>query len=265
MFIDELDRCRPDFSVQMLEVIKHTFNVPGVQFVLITNKQQLKAAINNSYGSQVDAQRYLDKFLKFSFQLVDTIPNKHTLDGSAMPTAEEHYLNLIKKSEILKESFLVGGNRSFITALIKQNTASLREVETFVRHCEIYHSLSNGFNLGIQDSEAILKIFGVYIFCLAPELSNAIEKNKLNAIDIMAYLGVQEVPETHRDRRDILAVLLAQESAINQHKFAIRDEDKGHWDRIKSSFQDGWGNPKRLQDEIQLVIQSLKLSSPSSY
>ena len=36
IFIDELDRCRPDFAVQMLETVKHIFNVEGVQFVFIT-------------------------------------------------------------------------------------------------------------------------------------------------------------------------------------------------------------------------------------
>lgn len=69
-FIDELDRCRPDFAVEMLEVIKHTFDVDGVQFVLVTNTAQLKAAINHRYGD-VDSQRYLDKFLKFRFFLPD--------------------------------------------------------------------------------------------------------------------------------------------------------------------------------------------------
>ncbi|MBJ6977682.1 P-loop NTPase fold protein, partial [Vibrio cholerae] len=50
LFIDELDRCRPNFSVLMLETIKHTFDVEGVQFVLITNTNQLKASINHCYG-----------------------------------------------------------------------------------------------------------------------------------------------------------------------------------------------------------------------
>ncbi|MCF9406550.1 KAP family NTPase, partial [Vibrio parahaemolyticus] len=60
LFIDELDRCRPNFSVLMLETIKHTFDVEGVQFVLITNTNQLKASINHCYGPTIDAQRYLD-------------------------------------------------------------------------------------------------------------------------------------------------------------------------------------------------------------
>jgi predicted KAP-like P-loop ATPase len=52
IFVDELDRCRQNFAV-------------NVQFVLVTITQQFKAAINHTYGGDVDAQRYLDKFLIF--------------------------------------------------------------------------------------------------------------------------------------------------------------------------------------------------------
>ena len=37
IFIDELDRCRPNFAIDMLEMIKHTFDVKDVGFVFITN------------------------------------------------------------------------------------------------------------------------------------------------------------------------------------------------------------------------------------
>lgn len=265
LFIDELDRCRPDFSVQMLEVIKHTFDVPGVQFVLVTNKKQLRAAINNSYGSQVDAQRYLDKFLKFSFQLVDTIPKKLTLDGSAMPTSEEHYLNLLKKSETLKESCLVTGCRRFITKLIKQRATSLREIETFVRHCEVYQSLSDGkgFHPNIDDELAILRILGVYIFCLAPELSEAIDKSKLDATAIMSYMGLKEIPDLdlreYKNHCEILAVLLAKESAFNSDLYPIPDKDQERWKKMKRDFQDHQGKPEYLQSDIRHVIKLLKL------
>jgi len=33
-FIDELDRCRPDFAMSLLERIKHMFDVPNMAFVL---------------------------------------------------------------------------------------------------------------------------------------------------------------------------------------------------------------------------------------
>ena len=40
-FVDELDRCRPTFAVELLERIKHLFEVPGVIFVLSVHRGQL--------------------------------------------------------------------------------------------------------------------------------------------------------------------------------------------------------------------------------
>ncbi len=39
--IDELDRCRPDFALSMLEIIKHLFSVPNIHFVLGVNLNAL--------------------------------------------------------------------------------------------------------------------------------------------------------------------------------------------------------------------------------
>lgn len=60
--IDELDRCRPNFSLSMLERIKHFFSVPGVVFVLVTNLHQLHAAVRGAYGRDTDARLYIEKF-----------------------------------------------------------------------------------------------------------------------------------------------------------------------------------------------------------
>ena len=53
--IDELDRCRPEFALQLLERIKHLFEVPNVAFILFINKAQLENYITNVYGNDIDA------------------------------------------------------------------------------------------------------------------------------------------------------------------------------------------------------------------
>ena len=39
--IDELDRCRPTFSIELLERVKHIFDVPGMVFVFGVNRDEL--------------------------------------------------------------------------------------------------------------------------------------------------------------------------------------------------------------------------------
>lgn len=68
--IDELDRCRPDYAVEVLEKVKHFFSVPGIIFVLSIDKKQLGYAIQGYYGSaNIDTDEYLRRFIDLEYQL----------------------------------------------------------------------------------------------------------------------------------------------------------------------------------------------------
>ncbi|QQR69614.1 MAG: hypothetical protein IPI58_02830 [Alphaproteobacteria bacterium] len=69
IFVDELDRCRPTYAIEILECIKHLFNVDGVVFVLAIDIEQLKATIHKIYGSCDDGEGYLRKFIDWQFNL----------------------------------------------------------------------------------------------------------------------------------------------------------------------------------------------------
>ncbi len=69
IFIDELDRCRPDFAVRTLEVIKHMFSKLNTVFVIATDDNRLHSAINSIYGSGVANEDYLRKFIDIQFVL----------------------------------------------------------------------------------------------------------------------------------------------------------------------------------------------------
>lgn len=69
IFIDELDRCRPTYSIAMLERIKHLFDVDGLVFVIATDADQLAHAINAVYGSNFDSKQYLQRFFHRSYKL----------------------------------------------------------------------------------------------------------------------------------------------------------------------------------------------------
>jgi hypothetical protein len=68
--IDELDRCKPSFAVEVLEQIKHVFSVPQIVFVLSVDKEQLGHAIRGYYGSDnLDAGEYLKRFIDVNYSL----------------------------------------------------------------------------------------------------------------------------------------------------------------------------------------------------
>ncbi|QYJ84882.1 KAP family NTPase [Shewanella mesophila] len=69
VFIDELDRCRPSYAVEMLEVIKHIFDIAGVVFIVATDTAQLQHAVKAIYGEGFDARTYLSRFFNSRFTL----------------------------------------------------------------------------------------------------------------------------------------------------------------------------------------------------
>ncbi|WP_373036981.1 KAP family P-loop NTPase fold protein [Vibrio tetraodonis] len=69
VFIDELDRCRPSYAVEMLETIKHIFDIKGVVFVVATDTRQLQHAVRVVYGQGFDADIYLGRFFNTRYAL----------------------------------------------------------------------------------------------------------------------------------------------------------------------------------------------------
>lgn len=66
--IDELDRCRPTFAIELLERVKHIFEVPNVVFIFGVNRDELCKSIESIYG-EIDATVYLRRFFDMEFML----------------------------------------------------------------------------------------------------------------------------------------------------------------------------------------------------
>ncbi|MBV7460432.1 MULTISPECIES: P-loop NTPase fold protein [unclassified Acidovorax] len=69
IIVDELDRCRPDYALSLLEGIKHIFNAKGIAFVISTNITQLAQSVKALYGQGFDGRNYLRRFFDFDYQL----------------------------------------------------------------------------------------------------------------------------------------------------------------------------------------------------
>ena len=69
--IDELDRCRPSYAAELLEIAKHLFAVDQVVFVLAVNRDQLAHSIRSLYGAEFDGEAYLRRFFDIDLRLPD--------------------------------------------------------------------------------------------------------------------------------------------------------------------------------------------------
>ena len=254
LFIDELDRCRPDYAVDMLEVIKHVFDVENVKVVLVTNTKQLRAAINHRYGVEVDAQKYLDKFLKYSFALPEVIGGINYLVRKDNLVTIIYFHKLIRSSPMFnqfKESIYNEYNIDFISDMMERNNISLRETERFVHHLEIYLTLRGELNKERRIEYNLLIILGVFIFCFYLILfhilflktfklffyshMNDIYKERMDAKDIAQLFNIQSWPSMPEDRKrfncaDLMAVMLIRHSNLSDKRFIANIRyDEEYW------------------------------------
>lgn len=86
IIVDELDRCRPDFALGLLERIKHLFDVENVAFVLLVNMAQIEGYIRNVYGN-ADTAAYLRKFGGLFVEL----PREETLSAMHYEPGRPHF------------------------------------------------------------------------------------------------------------------------------------------------------------------------------
>ncbi len=243
IFIDELDRCRPNFAINMLEIIKHVFNIDKVQFVLITNTEQLKASVEHCYGERVDSHRYLDKFINFRFSL----PVQVNRNSRYYSSASELYLKeLIASRNILPPGLGEEGPvTDFIFNLIKINNLSLREIETLERHMCIFQTISPDGAFAANDyvGYSSFKFLAVFIFCFRPKLILDFELDRLAIDDIAELLGLSEIPRIDPRRpsvAEIVLVLISRDAFVLSNSFKTHPEDDEGWNQlIKGKFMDG--------------------------
>lgn len=253
IFIDELDRCRPNFAIDMLEIIKHTFDVKNVSFVLITNTQQLKASINHCYGQAVDAQRYLDKFIKFRFEL-----SPHSIRNFRAPVlaASDHFFKLAREKRIMTESNLTGPNfKEAVKHLIACKSLSLREIETLVRHMQIAQSLSDSkkFDANQNFGDILLNLVSIMMICFQPELLLQVKSDVLDASLLGAFLGVKKIPNLENgyikqqtsnghsvrvspNPFEVMMVILVEDCNYNTDAYKPTEGQKIEWQRYVESF-----------------------------
>ena len=99
--IDELDRCRPTFAIELLERVKHIFDVPNLVFIFGLNRDELCKSLQSVYG-EIDSDVYLRRFFDMEF----TLPEVDTKSFA------EH---LIKKFELANFFTTLSTNAKFST------------------------------------------------------------------------------------------------------------------------------------------------------
>lgn len=196
IFVDELDRCRPDYAVQMLERIKHFFSIDNIIFVLSIDKSVLCKSIRAIYGGlDIDTEAYLRRFIDLEFDLPKPNPRdfiKLLYDQRKMGEYMETYWNLNRKT-------YGGGDKNanflqMIRICFASAQQSLRDIEKYIARLDV---ILRSFDP--EDIPLSLVVFLLYFEMFHPDIYDCFrnrkcEVNKLWEEMEKAYLN--NIPES---------------------------------------------------------------------
>ncbi|MGP4734520.1 MULTISPECIES: KAP family P-loop NTPase fold protein [unclassified Psychrobacter] len=184
LLIDELDRCRPDFAVMMLETIKHVFDVDNVQIILITNAEQLKATIKHSYGSETNSHDYLYKFFKYQINLPTSTKD---IEGRSIENNVTYFKTIVQASKVIPQEFKDNKFIYEIPTFLNLSKLSLRNIEQIARCIETLIIFEDKDKSKSLNPERLIMVFLSFIYISDKDLLMRLANKELMATE---FLGV---------------------------------------------------------------------------
>lgn len=97
IIIDEIDRCKPTFAIDLLENIKHFYDDDRVVFIVATDNKQLGASVCKVYGEKYDGYKYLDRFFDINLELPDNYLEKYISAIDEHKSSSKYYFKCCRE------------------------------------------------------------------------------------------------------------------------------------------------------------------------
>jgi len=104
IFIDELDRCRPTYAIELLERVKHFFELKDCRFIIASDSAQLAHSIRAVYGEGFSSEKYLNRFFDAEFRLDNT--DMFRIVSKYLPEIQSVSLGVNVTGEVSQHSFM---------------------------------------------------------------------------------------------------------------------------------------------------------------
>ena len=191
--IDELDRCRPDYALSLLEIIKHFFAVSGVHFVLGVNMRGLENSVKARYGAGIDAGLYLQKFvtLRMGLSKIGRIRRNEAL----------RYFE--KTSEAMKVNYCL--IHAVQLALLKwrvESDLTLRSLQRLIQHMALLPTVPEIYDDLEYDQQLIIASLLV-IRTFAPNVFITLQNGAADLAIIVELIDLNSGELKSSDRRKI--------------------------------------------------------------
>lgn len=201
LFVDELDRCIPQYAIKVLERLHHIFyGLDNVVVVMAIDRKQLEHSVEEMFGarkdeSSIDIEKYLKKFIDFSM----------VLDNG---TINESYR---KKYKVYFDKFVIENEQDAeeITNILSKLFAAIdiRRQEKIIEKANMVHSLvcNEKLDISVLVFEILYEVLKIwkfgdlkYVAVINDGRYTDIEKRIGNKMDILksfvdqAYINVKD-------------------------------------------------------------------------
>lgn len=215
LFVDELDRCIPQYAIKVLERLHHIFyGLDNVVVIMAIDRKQLEHSVEEMFGvrkdeGSIDIERYLKKFIDFSMVL-----DIGTMNESYWDKYKVYFDKFVMKNEQDAE-----GITNILSKLFA--TIDIRRQEKLIEKANMVHSLVSNEKLDISVLvfEVLYEVLKIWKF---GNLKYVAVINDGRYIDIEKRIG---------DKMDILKSFVNQ-AYINVKDYGYQHSVKGVKDNL---------------------------------
>lgn len=242
IMIDELDRCRPTYAIELLENAKHIFSVENVAFVLATNRSELSQSVRAIYGQGFGGEEYLERFFDISFNLPHQDRRKfieHTIESTSISFKERtirwtfecllnesnlnlrsiakaiHHLNLVAAAQGKNDSLQI----DVASMLMLFRATSIESYRYFIEGRMDESQIADNFLTGANLESFSDPVHRAVFECVLTSANNRIRETRVDSSVIVnrvaSSVGVANLLGIDRSRLEIYAEVILGTGSID--------------------------------------------------
>ena len=255
VMIDELDRCRPSYAVELLEVAKHLFVVDHIVFVLAVNRGELAHSIKALYGNDFDAQGYLGRFFDVDFRLPE--PNrKKFLTGLIQSTQIDSYFEKIKDFQVKqsRQEPVQGLLQDFFGAPV----LSLRQVAQALHHLGLVFTALRSDERSFEMVAAVALILRTFV----PDLYYKFFRGEISDLNLVEVVfdrpGAGGLRGTYGGALFESTIVASAFEISGTHDRAWAPGSSRLWDKYKKTIEAGDSGDDTSRNEVSYASKVIR-------
>lgn len=268
IFIDELDRCRPLYAIELLERIKHVFGIDGLIFVLSIDKKQLVESIKSQYGN-IDAQTYLRRFIDMEYNLQNPSLDKF---------CTYLYYDIYKFNDVMKSKNIehIRDDLDMLKYLMKVLHMSLRDVEQMFTRLTIIYKTIQPRLLSIHFR--IIVLF-VSLKMKHPDKYELLIARQIDADTLLPIFPPQDLVNnyhtmfhaillsTRKSEQEMVSIIKEQKTLLTTMQSGDLEAEITKQQRLIRYLESEYGNfgGYRLNEAIETVIQKVEFTDKFNF